>query len=138
MFLKIPQNLMLSCEFCENFKNTFFTEHFQKTTSENITLLFITLVILMQKILSFIKIWQCPVYKCCGDQLSSRKYEELLGMLIDHKCTFEDQLLNIAQKINQEYQSTCLKRSWQFAYYSLIWIIHNRQINHNKFHERVT
>ena len=51
------------------------------------------------------------------DQLSSRKYEELLGILIDHKWTFEDHLLNIAQKINkkytswQEYQSTCIKRS---------------------------
>ena len=97
-----------------------------------------TCVIFMQKILSFNKIWQCPAYKCWGDQLSSRKYEELLGILIDHKCTFEDQLLNIVQNINQEYQSTCLKkRSWQFAYCSLIWIIHSRQINHNKFHERV-
>ena len=43
---------------------------------------------------------------CMEDQLSSRKYEELLGILIDHKCKFKDQLLNIAEKINQEYQST--------------------------------
>ena len=36
-----------------------------------------------------------------GDQLSSRKHEKLLGVLIDHKWTFEDHLLNIVQKINQ-------------------------------------
>ena len=29
-----------------------------------------------------------------GDQLNSRKYEELLRILIDHKWTFEDYLLN--------------------------------------------
>ena len=92
-----------------------------------------TCVIFMQKILSFNKIWQCSPYKCWGDQPSSRKYEELLGILINHKCTFEDQLLNIVRKINREYQSTCLKRSWQFAYCSLIWIIHSRKINHDKF-----
>ena len=32
-----------------------------------------------------------------GDQLSSRKYEELLVVLIDHKLTLED-VLNIAKK----------------------------------------
>ena len=30
-----------------------------------------------------------------GNQLSSSKYEELLGILIDHKFTFENHLLNI-------------------------------------------
>ena len=50
------------------------------------------------------------------DQLSSRKYEELLGILIDHKWTFEDHLESIVQKSTkkytswQKYQSTCLKR----------------------------
>ena len=29
-----------------------------------------------------------------GNQLSSRKYEELLGILIDHKLTFKNHLLN--------------------------------------------
>ena len=29
------------------------------------------------------------------DQLSSHKYEELLGILIDRKWVFEDQFLNI-------------------------------------------
>ena len=38
-----------------------------------------------------------------GDQLSSRKYDKLLRMLIiDHKWTFEDHLLDIVQKINQQ------------------------------------
>ena len=37
-----------------------------------------------------------------GDQLSRRKYEELLGILIDHKWTFDDHLLDIIQKINQK------------------------------------
>ena len=37
-----------------------------------------------------------------GDQLSSRKHEKLLGVLIDHKWTFEDHFLNIVQKINQK------------------------------------
>ena len=36
-----------------------------------------------------------------GNQLSSSKYEELLGLLIDHKLTFENNLLNIIQKVNQ-------------------------------------
>ena len=37
-----------------------------------------------------------------GDQLSRRKYEELLGILIDHKWTFDDHLLDIIQEINQK------------------------------------
>ena len=37
-----------------------------------------------------------------GNQLSSSKYEELLGILIDHKLTFENHLLNIVQKVNQK------------------------------------
>ena len=57
---------------------------------------------LKQKISSFNKIWECLTYKCWGgDQLSSPKYEELLGILIDYKWTFEDHLLdNINQKIH--------------------------------------
>ena len=35
-----------------------------------------------------------------GNQLSSSKSEELLGILIDHKLTFENHLLNIVQKVN--------------------------------------
>ena len=51
------------------------------------------------------------------NRLSTSKQEELLGIIINHKLTFEDHLLNIVQKINQkcmtwqEHQSTCLKRS---------------------------
>ena len=37
-----------------------------------------------------------------GNQLSSRKYKELLGVLIDQKLTFENRLLNIVQKANQK------------------------------------
>ena len=37
-----------------------------------------------------------------GNQLSSSKNEEVLGLLIDHKLTFENHLLNIVQKINQK------------------------------------
>ena len=37
-----------------------------------------------------------------GNQLSSSKYEELLGVLIDHKLTFENHLLNIIQRVNQK------------------------------------
>ena len=37
-----------------------------------------------------------------GNQLSSSKYEELLDILIDHKLTFENHLLNIIQKVNQK------------------------------------
>ena len=39
-----------------------------------------------------------------GDQLSSRKYEELLGIRINHKWIFEDHLLDIVQKNNQKIQ----------------------------------
>ena len=35
-----------------------------------------------------------------GNQLSSSKYEELLGILIDHKLTFTNHLLNTVQKLN--------------------------------------
>ena len=37
-----------------------------------------------------------------GNQLISTKYEELLGILIDYKLTFEDHLLNIVQKVNRK------------------------------------
>ena len=88
------------------------------------------------------------------NQLSSSKYEELLGILIDHKLTFENHLLNIVQKVNQKLQalariSKYIPRkklriimkafvSSQFAYCPLIWMFHSRQINHkiNKLHER--
>ena len=35
-----------------------------------------------------------------GSQLSSSKYEKLLGILIDHKLTFENYLVNIVQKVD--------------------------------------
>ena len=89
-----------------------------------------------------------------GNQLSSSKYEELLGILIDHKLTFENHLLNIVQKVNQKLQalariSKYIPRkklriimkafvSSQFAYCPLIWMFHSRQINHKniKLHDR--
>ena len=37
-----------------------------------------------------------------GNQLSSRKYEELLGILIDHKLTFKNHLLNFVWKVDQK------------------------------------
>ena len=40
-----------------------------------------------------------------GNQLSSSKYEELLGVLIDHKLTFGNHLLNIIQKVNQKLRA---------------------------------
>ena len=89
-----------------------------------------------------------------GNQLSSSKYEELLGILIDHKLTFENHLLNIVQKVNQKLHalaiiSKCMPQkklriirkafvSSQFAYCPLILMFHSRQINHkiNKRYER--
>ena len=35
------------------------------------------------------------------NQLSSSKYEEVLGIHKGHKLTFENHLLNIVQKVNQ-------------------------------------
>ena len=88
------------------------------------------------------------------NQLSSSKYEELLGILIDHKLTFENHLLIIVQKVNQKLHvlariSKYMPRkklkfiikafvSSQFAYCPLIWMFYSRQINHkiNKLHER--
>ena len=82
------------------------------------------------------------------------KYEELLGVLIDHKLAFANHLLNIVQKVNQilhvlarisKYMPQKKLRitmkafvSSQFAYCPLIWMFHSRQINHkiNKLHER--
>ena len=86
--------------------------------------------------------------------IEKKKSEELLGILIDHKLTFENHLLNIVQKVNQKLQalariSKYIPRkklriimkafvSSQFAYCPLIWMFHSRQINHkiNKLHER--
>ena len=88
-----------------------------------------------------------------GKQLSSSKSEELLGILIGHKLTFENHLLNIVQKVNQKLHALAriskymlgkklritMKAfvSLQFAYCPLIWMFHIRQINHkiNKLHE---
>ena len=36
-----------------------------------------------------------------GESIRS-KYEELLDILMDHKLTFENHLLNIVQKVNQK------------------------------------
>ena len=89
-----------------------------------------------------------------GNQLSSSRYEELLDILIDHKSTFENNFLNIVQKVNQKLHAlTRISKympqtklriimkafvSPQFAYSPLIWMFHSRQINHkiNKLHER--
>ena len=89
-----------------------------------------------------------------GNQLSSSKSEELLGILIDHKLTFENYLLNIVQKVNQKLHALARISKYmpqkklriiikafassQFAYCPLIWMFHSRQINHkiNKLHER--
>ena len=51
-----------------------------------------------------------------GNNLSNSKYEELLGILIVHKLTFENHLLNIVQMVNQKLHalariSKCLRRS---------------------------
>ena len=89
-----------------------------------------------------------------GNQLSSSKFKELLGILLDHKLIFENYLLNIVQNINQKLHamakiSKCISRkkmriilktfaSSQLAYCPLICMFHSRQINHkiNKLHER--
>ena len=89
-----------------------------------------------------------------GNQLSSIKYEELLGILIDHNLTFQNHILSIAQKVNQKLHalariSKYMPRkklkifmkvfvSSQFANCPLIWMFRSRQINHkiNKLHER--
>ena len=70
------------------------------------------------------------------NQLSISKYEELLGILIDHKLTFENHLLNIVQKVNQklhalvhasEEAENIMKAfvSSQLAYCPLIWMFHS-------------
>ena len=87
-------------------------------------------------------------------QLSSSKYEELLGVFIDHKLTSEIHLLNIVQNINQKLHALAKISKYmpqkklriimkafvssQFAYCPLIWMFYSRQINHkiNKLHER--
>ena len=80
---------------------------------------------------------------------SSSKYEELLGIFIDHKLTFEDHHLNIDQKVALAKRSKCMSQkklritikafvTLQFAYCPLIWMFHNRRIDHkiNKLHEK--
>ena len=87
-----------------------------------------------------------------GNRLSSSKYEELLGILIDHKLTFKIHLLSIVQKVNQKLHALAriskhmpqkklriiMKAfiSSQFAYCPLIWMFHSRQINHKINNER--
>ena len=81
-----------------------------------------------------------------GNQLSSSKYEELLGILTDRKLIFGNHLLNIVREVNEKVHElariskfipqkklriamkACF--SSKFAYCSLIWIFHSRQINH--------
>ena len=88
-----------------------------------------------------------------GNQLSSSNYEELLGILIDHKLTFENDPLNIVQKANQKLHALARIPKYmpqkklriivkafvssQFAYCPLIWMFHNRQINYkiNNLHD---
>ena len=88
------------------------------------------------------------------NQLSSSKYKELLGILIDYKLTFENHLLIIVQKVNQKLHALARISNYmpqkklritmkafvssQFAYCPLAWMFHSRQINHkiNKLHER--
>ena len=76
------------------------------------------------------------------NQLSSSKYEEVLGIHKGHKLTFENHLLNIVQKVNQKLHalariSKYMPRkklriimkafvSSQFAYCPLIWMFHSR------------
>ena len=80
---------------------------------------------------------------------SSSKYEELLGIFIDHKLTFEDHHSNIDQKVALAKRSKCMSQkklritikvfvTSQFAYCPLIWMFHNRRIDHkiNKLHEK--
>ena len=80
---------------------------------------------------------------------SSSKYEELLGIFIDHKLTLEDHHLNIDQKVALAKRSKCMSQkklritikafvTSQFAYCPLIWMFHNRRIDHkiNKLHEK--
>ena len=73
-----------------------------------------------------------------GNQLSSSKYEELLGILIDHKLTFENHLLNIVQKVNRKLHTLARISKYmpqkklkmimkaffysQFAYCPLTWM----------------
>ena len=89
-----------------------------------------------------------------GNQLSSSKYEELLGILLDNKLTFENRLLNIVNKVNQKIHALAriskhmsqkklritMKAfvTSQFGYCPLIWMFHSRRKNHkiNNLHER--
>ena len=87
------------------------------------------------------------LYINIGDnQLSSSKYEELLGIIIGNKLTFEERLLNIGQNLNQKiYALAGISKympqkkfriamkafvTLQFAYCPLIWMFHSRRINH--------
>lgn len=89
-----------------------------------------------------------------GNQLISNKYEELLGMLINHKLTFGNHILNIVRKVSQklhalqEYLKFMPQKklritmkafvSSQFTYFTLIWMFHSGRINHkiDNLHER--
>ena len=59
--------------------------------------------------------WQCRTYQCRGNQLSNRKYEEVLGVLIDNELTFE----NFTPW--QEYLSTCLTKNCLYKSLFIIW-----------------
>ena len=80
------------------------------------------------------------------NQLSSRKFE-LLRILIDHKLTFENHLLNIVPKITKKLHAVARKPTYtsqkklkiimkvfdssQFAYCSLFWMFYSRKMNPN-------
>ena len=89
-----------------------------------------------------------------GNQFNCCKHEELLGILIDNKLTFEDHLLNIVQEVNQKLHSLARISKYmpqrklritmktfvssKLSYRPLIWMFHTRTINHkiNEVHER--
>ena len=94
---------MFSCDFCENFKNTFFTEHFRTTASEwlkneSIFCILQTNIILFQALIciySLPKIPQFHLISWCGNFGERHSFRMVSGVLPEtmQNCDFPQKLL---------------------------------------------
>ena len=89
-----------------------------------------------------------------GHEIESEKQQELLGVVIDSRLTFETHINNVCKKVSQKLNALARISSYmgtkkrqmimksfitsQFGYCPLIWMFHSRGLNHkiNSLHKR--
>ena len=89
-----------------------------------------------------------------GEKIQNSKSKKLLGVTIDNKLSFTEHVNKIFDKASQKLNALARLSSfislenpriivkafvhWQFGYYPVIWMFHNRTLNNkiNRIHER--